>query len=190
MNKKLVISLFLIFFSAMGILKSQTGANSLIDVIMKGYEPKMFTTKPVSDFEIEQILKCGLRAPSARNRQLWKFTVVKDKTLIEDFIPNFTPGNILIIISGQESPPEGANVDIDCAIATAFMYIATQSLGLGGQIYTGPVSKVNLTKKLVLEIPEGYKVISLLRVGNFDKNVDAISAASTRKNLEEVVNYK
>ena len=190
MNKKSLMSIFLVLFLGTGVLKCQTVANSLIEVIMKGYEPKMFTAKPVLDSEIELILKCGLKAPSARNRQLWRFTVVKDKTLIEDFIPNFTPGNILIIISGQESPPEGANVDIDCAIATAFMYIATQSLGLGGQIYTGPVSKVNLTKKLILEIPEGYKVISLLRVGNFDKSVDAISAASTRKNLDEVVNYK
>jgi nitroreductase len=121
---------------------------------------------------------------------LWKFTVVKDKALIEDFIPDFTPGNVLIIISGQENPPAGTNVDIDCALATENMLIAAQGLGLGGHIYGGPVANVNLTKKEILQIPEGYNAILLLRIGNFNNNVDAVSSASTRKTMEEVVNYR
>jgi hypothetical protein len=44
--------------------------------------------------------------------------------------------------------------------------------------------------KQILEIPYGYRVVSVLRVGNIDKSVDAVSSASTRKKLEEVVNYK
>jgi hypothetical protein len=43
------------------------------------------------------------------------------------------------------------------------MYIAAQALGLA---------------------------VTVLRIGNIDKNVDAVSAASARKKPEEVVNYK
>jgi nitroreductase len=70
------------------------------------------------------------------------------------------------------------------------MYIAAQSLGLGAHIYTGPVGNINSTRKQALAIPEGYRVISVLRVGNIDKNIDAVSSASPRKKLEEIVNYK
>lgn len=189
MNRKIIISSVLLLFLGTAMLKSQTGSASMTDIILKGYEPKVMTSKPVTDAQIETILKCGIIAPSARNRQLWKFTVVKDASLISEFIPNFTPGNVLILISGQEAPPEGANVDIDCGIATGFMLIGAQSLGLGGHIYTGPVANVN-PKKAVLGVPEGYKVITLLRVGNFENTADAISGASTRKSMQEVVNFK
>ncbi|MCU0473935.1 MAG: nitroreductase family protein [Bacteroidales bacterium] len=170
-------------------LTSQSGGNQVIDVIMSGYSAKMFTAKPVSDSEIDLIIKCGMKAPSARNKQLWKFTVIKDSSIIKEAIPNTITGNILICISGPEGNQQG-NIDFDCALATENMYIAAQSLGLGAHIYTGPVNNINLTKKQLLEIPEGYRVVSVLKVGNIDRSVDATSSASTRKKPEEVVNYR
>ena len=110
--------------------------------------------EPVTDSQIDLILKCGMKAPSARNSQLWKFTVVKDKTLIGKIIPDVTPGNILIVVSGQESNKAGINVGFDCALATENMFIAAQALGLGGHIYGGPVNNVNSTLKPDLGIPE------------------------------------
>jgi hypothetical protein len=41
-----------------------------------------------------------------------------------------------------------------------------------------------------VQIPPSYRTIVVLRIGNVDKSVDAVSAASPRKKLEEVVNYK
>jgi hypothetical protein len=38
--------------------------------------------------------------------------------------------------------------------------------------------------------PAGYKIVVILRIGNIDKSVDAVSAASARKKAEEIVNYK
>jgi nitroreductase len=190
MNKKSLISVLLVLLSGTVALKSQTGGNNVIDVILSGYSAKMFTTTPVSDSQIDQIIKCGIKAPSARNSQLWKFTVVKDAEIVKDVMPNITSGNILIFISGKESDQPGRNADFDCALATENMYIAAQSLGLGAHIYTGPVNNINSTKKQILAIPEGYSVVSVLRIGNIDNKVDATSSASTRKKPEEIVNYK
>jgi len=190
MNMKTVMSVFLVLFLGTAISKGQTTGNSVIDAIMSSYSARMFTSEPVSDSEIDLILKCGIKAPSARNSQLWKFTVVKDNTIIGDIVRNTTPGNVLIIISGQESGQTGINIDFDCALATENMYVAAQSLGLGAHIYAGPVDNINSTMKEILEIPEGYRAVSILRIGNIDKNVDATSSASTRKKLEEVVNFK
>ena len=65
-----------------------------------------------------------------------------------------------------------------------------QSLGLGAHIYTGPISNISESTINTLEIPKGYRIISLLRIGNTDKSVDAVSTASPRKQMDDVVVYK
>lgn len=161
-------------------------SNAVIDVILKSYSPRMYVSDPVSDSDIETILKAGMKAPSASNLQPWFFTVIKDKELLKEIMPNITDNNILIAISGKE----GSWADHDCGLATGYMCIAAQSLGLGVRIYGGPVRTINASKKEALGVPEGYRVITVLRVGHVDKNVDAVSAASPRKKMEEVVVYK
>jgi nitroreductase len=169
-------------------LKSQTTGNSVTEVILSGYTARSFTTEPVKDSDIDLILQCGIKAPSARNSQPWRFTVVKNKELIADIIPNTTDGNVLIVVSGQETTQPGMFVDFDCGLATENMCIAAQSLGLGAHIYAGPVNNVNTNMKQVLEIPDGYNAVAILRIGNIDTGVDAVSSASARKQINELVN--
>jgi nitroreductase len=190
MKKLIIVSAILVYCLTTGIIVGQNTGNSTIDIILSGYTARKMTTQPVTDSQIDLILKCGMKAPSARNSQLWKFTVVKDNTLAGKIIPNMTPGNILIVVSGQETGQDGINVDFDCALATENMFIAAQALGLGGHIYGGPVKNVNSTLKPDLGIAEGYRVITILLIGNIEKPVDAVSSASTRKKMEEIVNYK
>ena len=187
--RTLTAVLLILIFSA-ALVKGQSTGTSVTDVILNGYSARNFTSEPVSDQDLELILKCGIKAPSSRNGQPWKFTVVKDTALTRKAIGNINPGNVLIVVSGPESAQEAAVVDFDCALATGNMSIAAQSLGLGARIYGGPVRNVNSTMKQVLEIPEGYRVVTILRVGHIDKNVDAVSSASARKKFEEVVNFK
>lgn len=189
MYKKTIVSLLLVLFSGFIILSAQTSDNSVVDVILKGYSAKMFTTIPVSDNEIDLIIKCGMKAPSGMNRQPWKFTVVKDQTMTGAILNNITAGNILIIVSGQKRQ-DGTVDNFACALATENMYVAAQGLGLGVHIYAGPVSNINTNLKQKLGIPDDYEAVTVLRVGNIDKNVDAVSAASARKKPEEVVIYR
>jgi nitroreductase len=189
MFKKSVISVLVVLLSGFVILKAQTSGNYTVDGILKSYSAKMFTSMPVSDSDIDLIVKCGMKAPSGRNFQPWKFTVVKDQVMTVEILKNITAGNILIVISGQVKP-DGTVDPFDCALATANMYIAAQALGLGTHIYAGPVADINTNWKQKLGIPDDYKAVTVLRVGNIDNNADAVSSASTRKNLEEVVNYR
>jgi nitroreductase len=190
MKTKTFSVLFIALLVSSVILKGQNAANSVTDVILNGYSARIFTAEQVSDQDINLILKCGIKAPSSRNGQPWKFTVVKDTALTRKAIGNISPGNILILVSGPESSEGGTIVDFDCALATENMNIAAQSLGLGARIYGGPVRNVNSTMKQSLEIPEGYRVVTILRVGHIEKSVDAVSAASARKSFEEIVNFK
>lgn len=169
-------------------VQSQPTGNPVVQTILSGYSAKNFIAEPVSEHDINLILECGIKAPSARNSQLWKFTVIKDESLISPVVRFAKPGNVIIIVSGAETAPEGMNVDFDCALATENMYVAAQGLGLGAHIYTGPIRNIN-AKKQEYQIPEGYRAVSVLQIGHIDTGVDAVSAASSRNSKEELVNY-
>lgn len=189
MKKKFCVILIVFLLSGSVILKAQTPDNEVIDVMLSSYSARSFSEKPVTDMQIEQILKCGIKAPSGRNSQPWKFTVVKDLTKVKDLFRSLNEGNVVIIISGVESEQGKMNSAFDCALATENMFIAAVSMGLGARIYTGPVRRIDEEIRENLEVPDGYEVVALLRVGNLDPEVDAVSSASPRKGMEEVVNY-
>lgn len=186
---KTILSLFIIVFLFNAQLRGQASGNCVVDAILSAYSQRNFTSVPVTDQQLDMILKCGIKAPSARNGQPWKFTVISDTATMRSIISNVLPGNILIIVSGTEAQQSLISVDFDCALATQNMFMAAQGLGLGARIYGSPVASLN-TKKEALQIPAGYRAVIVLRVGNIDKSVDAVSSASARKKPEEIINYK
>src|SRR5450756_2425978 len=88
-----------------------------------------------------------------------------DSTM-KEIIDNVVPGNVLIIISGAESQ-QGSTPDFDCGLATHSMFLAAEGLGLGARIYGSPVRNINL-KRESYQIPDGYKAVIVLRVGNIN----------------------
>ena len=183
--KALLLSAVLLMAAAQ-LSRGQTTGNAVVDQIVSAWSPRNFTTVQVTDDQIDLILKCGIKAPSARNMQPWHFTVVRDETLMKQIITNITPGNVLIVVSGVEN--NGLTPDFDCGLATENMFLGATALGLGARIYGGPAAIAN-GKRTELQIPDGYKVVMLLRVGNIDKGVDAVSGASARNEFDKVVNY-
>ena len=93
---------------------AQSSGNAVVDLMLSGYSYKAFNDKPVSDKDIDLILKCGIKAPSARNLQPWRFTVVKNPDVMKKIVPDAKPGNALIIVSGVEKRGQGTNIDLDC----------------------------------------------------------------------------
>jgi nitroreductase len=179
----LIIALFTVVT-----IYGQNSDNCVINTILSGYSERAFAAEPISDSQLDLILDCGIKAPSARNMQPWKFTVIKDEATMKEAISNVVAGNVIIIVSGTESET-GTTPDFDCGLATESMFVAAHGLGLAARVYGGPVGTIN-SKKDLFQIPEGYKAVALLRVGNADKSVDAVSAATPRKKAEEIINYK
>jgi nitroreductase len=186
---KTIFSFLIFCFLAIGQIKGQSSGSPVTDAILSGYSVQKYNTVPVTDKQLDIILNCGIKAPSAMNNQPWKFTVIKDESTMKEIISAAVAGNVLIIISGVESEKDGSTPAFDCGLTTQSMFIAAEGLGLGARIYGSPVSKVALNRK-AYEIPAGYKPVIVLRIGNIDKSVDAVSAASARKSSVDVVNFK
>lgn len=185
---KIKLFSFVVAMFAVANLVAQESGNSVIRVILSGYSEKVYSSEAVTDQQLDQILRCGVKAPSARNLQPWRFTVVRDEAVMKEVIGDVVPGNVLVVVSGKESE-SGATPDFDCGLATESMFVAAHGLGLGARIYSSPAGKLNARREF-FGIPEGYKAVAVLRIGQVDKSVDGVTAATPRKSLEEVVHFR
>jgi nitroreductase len=183
----LILSVFLFVLSGLG---AQEANQAAYNNLTSHYAARNnFVAGTISRGDIEKILTAGLRAPSASNRQPWHFTVVQNSALAGRIVSNIPEGNILIIISASGDGKTNGPAILDCGLATESIYLAAQALGYGSRIYTGPMNTVNGQLKGELGFPNGYSAVALVRVGKIQK-VDAASAASVRKSLNEIVTYK
>lgn len=185
---KIKLVLFVFVMVATVTLMAQESSDGVTRTILSGYSEKSYSSESVTDQQLNLILECGIKAPSARNLQPWKFTVLQDEATMKEAIPNVVPGNVLIVVSGKVAE-NGSTPDFDCGLATESMFVAAHSLGLGARIYGSPTGNINARPEF-FQIPEGYKAVVVLRIGNVDKSVDAVTAATPRKSAGEIVNFR
>ncbi|TFH47657.1 MAG: nitroreductase, partial [Bacteroidia bacterium] len=103
MKLKSILLILSLFVAAGQISSGQSTGNSVVDQLLSAWSPRNFTAEPVTDQQLDLILQCGIKAPSARNNQPWRFTVVRDEATMKEIIPNVVAGNVLILVSGVES---------------------------------------------------------------------------------------
>lgn len=140
--------------------------------------------------DLDRIVQAGIRAPSAANRQPWHFTVVQTQSLTKQIVPQANDGNVIILISASAEGKASVRETLDCALATQSIYLAAQALGYGSRIYTGPIDAINKNLKTALGIPAAYSAVAAVRVGKIVSGVDAVSAASSRRDSSALVTYK
>jgi len=145
---------------------------------------RKFRPKPIPDEKLEIIREAGRLAPSAGNRQPWRFVVVKDperkKNLAKAadnqmFIAN--AGVIIVALGDPEASPRWFKQDP--MIAVEHMILAATALGYGS-CWIGAFNEEGV--KRILKIPEGLAVIALLPIGFSDES----PPPRARKPLEEI----
>ena len=133
---------------------------------------RSYTDEKLTKEELDIIIKAGLMAPTAANRQEIHFTVIDGKDPIlaeihEETVktrPNPGRGGIfyynapvVIILSGREDFYWSA---VDAGIAVENMSIAAEALGLGGVIIGCIKNAMTGEKKAyfseALKLPDGY----------------------------------
>ncbi|MDK2974923.1 MAG: hypothetical protein PWP08_1294 [Methanofollis sp.] len=115
----------------------------ILEAIMTRRSVRAYTQEPVTDEEVETLLRAAMQAPSAVNEQPWEFVVVRDREML-DRIPAFSPHaamakqaplGILVCADTRHLPME-VFWQQDCAAATENLLLAAHALGLGA-VWTG-----------------------------------------------------
>ncbi len=154
---------------------------------------RAYGAREVEKEKLNRVLEAGRLAPSASNRQDWKFIVVRDqetrKRLVEAAGGQKFLGTapVVLVVCGTE--PEKIMMcgqpayAIDASIALSFMILEACELGLG-TCWLGHFDEKQV--KEILGIPAGVRVVAMTPLGYPAES----PAARPRKRLDEVVSYE
>ena len=176
------------------------------DVIKIRHSCRDYLGDEISEEVLDEILQAGLSAPSAQNRQPWRYIVIKDKALIKKIAFHSIVGATNFFI--KEAPVvivACADLDsslrfngqeyylVDVAISFQQMMLAAWNHGVGSCWLAAFDEKA--LKKL-LDIPEKYRIVGLSPFGfpkdkNFySKMISFFAGSEKRKSKDEVVVFK
>lgn len=127
-------------------LPALAGAESgpdFFNVIRERHSVRAYADEPVSDADVETMLRCAMQAPSAANEQPWDFIVIRDRDLLDQaaginpwagFVRK-APLAILVCLNGQKEKEKGMGI-IDMGACSENLLLAATALGLGA-VFTG-----------------------------------------------------
>jgi len=157
---------------------------SLLDIIFNRASVRRYTSEPVSEEVLRNILEAGRRAPSAMNAQPWHFIVVTEQNLKEQLSKRrwtgFMKDATFVVVGCGEKMNHWSTIDV--AIALQNMVIAAEAQGLGS-CWVGDFDQTEL--KEMLGLPDNLHVIAMVSFGHPAEK----PAPRNKKNLEEIIHY-
>ncbi len=156
------------------------GGNASIENIMTRASVRTYTAELVDSADVITLLKAGMAAPTAMNRQPWVFVVITDaarRAAMAAELPYCkmaATAPLLIAVCGDkakfiEDAPEYWVQD--CSAATENILLAAHAIGLGA-VWTGvyPVQdRVEMVTK-ALGLPEGIIPLNIICIGHPDSD--------------------
>jgi nitroreductase len=141
---------------------------------------RKFTTEPVSDALIRDLLEAAMAAPSAVAKDPWRFHVVREAVLrnrIADGLPNgqmlrlapvgiFVEGDLSLAHSGELS-----YLIQDCSAAIENLLLAATALGLGAcwlGVHPRPDRIILLST--LFKLPQNRIPIAVIAIGHPDEH--------------------
>ena len=163
-----------------------------LPMIAEWQSTRNFTTQNVDEEALTRVLEAGRKAPSAKNRQPWRFVVVKDGTIRSRIeAASFGQehvGQAPVIIAActtnvDYKMPNGQwSYPIDLTMAVSFMMLQAVSEGLGVCVVT---TYKEQDIKDILTVPYSMRVVMLLLVGHPAERPFPVE----RKPLSQIVSY-
>jgi len=184
--------------------------NEVLKVIHERRSTRGFNEVQLTEAQTQAIIDAALASPTARNTQMWHFSVVQNKALLDEFCKDaadlmasrmsedekkaffekefhmFYHAPTVVFIS---RPVECANrfVDVDCGIACQNIVLAAHSMGLGSVIVGMPMdlflSERGEYYNKAFGIPEGCRFSVGIVLGNNTVTKEAHPIGENKVNI-------
>jgi nitroreductase/flavin reductase (DIM6/NTAB) family NADH-FMN oxidoreductase RutF len=150
--------------------------DSIINNIMTRTSIRSYQNKAVESSKIETLLRAGMAAPTAVNRQPWHFIVITDKTMLSSVAqtsPNAgmaAKAPLAIVVCGDMDKALQGNAREfwvqDASAATENILLAAHALGLGA-VWTGTYPDAARCSKMskLLGLPSNMIPLNTLVIG-------------------------
>lgn len=143
----------------------------VLDIIYSRQRVREFTEAPVSDDQVEAILRAAMAAPSVKDRRPWHFVVLRKRETLDELarLHNYAymlaQSQLAVVVCGDQKVSGKYWVE-DCCVATQNLLLAAKALGLSGvwiSIY--PKKKHQNAVRELLDIPNRMGVLCILAIG-------------------------
>ncbi len=173
-------------------------AKEMIRCIKSRHSVRCFQERPISPEILKEILECGIYAPSGKNMQTWRFTVLTDTAQIQQWksmvieraaekkvrVSGFENPAVLILISNDIRNQNGVK---DASCAAENIMLAANAYGIGS-VWINALSTLcdddEIRHQLQeWEIPDRHQVYAMIALGYPESE-----AKSPKRNLN-VIHY-
>lgn len=165
---------------------------ALLAEILNRRSIKAFKSKPIEKDKLERVLEAGRLAPSAKNRQEWRFVVLQKEQLREkvkeaafgDEKVGQAPAIITLCTTNVEyiMPNGQLSYPIDIAFAASFMVLQAVAEGLGSCVLS--TYDEQMVRDLIT-VPYSMRVVLLILLGYPEQ----VPEASPRKSLKRITAF-
>lgn len=150
--------------------------NAVIENIMTRTSIRKFEAKAVEQDKIETMLRAGMAAPTAVNRQPWHFVVINDKEIMAKLAGDEPRGQMkkdaplaIIVCGDMDKALEGEGQQFwvqDTSLASENILLAAHALGLGA-VWTAlyPDKKRYEPVRKILGMPENIIPLNMILIG-------------------------
>ena len=150
-------------------------SNEAIKNIMTRTSIRKYTDQPVSKTDIETLLRAGMAAPTAVNKQPWHFVAVTDKAKLKELAGS--RGRMLeqcalaiVVCGNMDKALSGKGQEYwiqDCSAATENILLAAHALGLGA-VWTGvyPMDDRVANVAKAVKLPEAIVPLCVIIIGH------------------------
>lgn len=178
-------------------VKNCDATEAVIENIMTRASVRKFTDRKIGTDTLEQIIKCGMAAPSAVNAQPWAFVVVTEREVLDSLNANHPWANLetataaIIVCGDMERALKGPAQEYwvqDCSAVTENILLAAHAYGLGAVwcgVYHGPESERVEPISRVLGLPETIIPLDIITMG-----YPAADVAPKDKWKPELIHYQ
>jgi nitroreductase len=161
----------------------------MLETIKTRRSIRKYTSEPVDDGIIDQIIEIGTYAPSGLNNQPWKFVVVKDRTILDKIAKQTSYSKIIkkapvciAVFLDQNLSYDRVKDILGIGACTENIMLAIHTLGLGG-VWLGEILKNRDKVEKILEVPENCELMAVVALGHPDEQ----KGVGNRKPLSEVI---
>ena len=166
---------------------------AVIELIRDRNSCKEFLSKDIDESKLTNIIEAGRLAPSAKNRQPWRFISISDDR-VKNVLFEACYGSDVIKTADKIIAVCTTNIDyvmpngqcahcMDLSIATSFMMIQAEAEGLGSCVIT-TYNEEQIRD--VLTVPFSMKVYCLLALGY--KSDNCVNKKVERKPIDSIYN--
>ena len=158
----------------------------VFEAIKRRRSIRAYLDRPIEKEKITKLLQAAQLAPSAKNRQEWKFIVVTDEKIRKELVPACRGQKFIaeapVVIAGI-ADPTFRWYKIDMGIALEHVALEAVELGLG-TCWIGAFDEKAVSR--LLDVPPNLETVALLTVGYPREE----GFKTSRKPLDEIVYYE